>query len=300
MTSLSSLTSTLSTLAAAAGAAGTKEAIAEAAAQGTESFAQSLQAAVATTADTDAALVQNALPATSYLLPEGAAPDSEHKPSVAEFMKTTGTTFETATSVLYGVIGSNNDLRDWKAIMGSDNPLQAARQAVGAMYNSGLDFVSTQAQALLPEQTVAQSGNFAWIKQEARENLALVDGQGHMLRQLPLNEADIAQATQDFGFSAQDLNGLADQLDALNVKYQPGQVFSGSTFGADLRSIAQRIASGISTTTAAPHSAATERSNHASTADTAQQLQSTLQTTLQMAKAWSNYDAAAALDKLVK
>lgn len=59
------------------------------------------------------------------------------KPSIADFMRATDTDFHTASSTLYGVIGSNQDLRDWNAIMAVDDPLLAARQATGALYASG-------------------------------------------------------------------------------------------------------------------------------------------------------------------
>lgn len=79
---------------------------------------------------------------TAHLLPAGAAPDGIHKPSMAQFMTTTGCSSDTASDVLYGSIGSNVDLRDWQAIMASSNPLADARASTSAMYNSSLNYAS--------------------------------------------------------------------------------------------------------------------------------------------------------------
>lgn len=58
-----------------------------------------------------------------------------NKPSIQEFMNATGADFNTAASIINGVIGSNQDVRDWSAIMSAPDPLIAARQATGQMYS---------------------------------------------------------------------------------------------------------------------------------------------------------------------
>jgi hypothetical protein len=64
------------------------------------------------------------------------APMAGNKPNMKEFMDATGADFQTASEMLYGVVGSNTDTRDWGAIMSSGNPVTAAAQATGQMYNN--------------------------------------------------------------------------------------------------------------------------------------------------------------------
>ena len=47
-----------------------------------------------------------------------------------------------ASELLYGVVGSNKDTRDWNAIMGSSDIVRAARQATGRMYAPVVDIMS--------------------------------------------------------------------------------------------------------------------------------------------------------------
>lgn len=56
------------------------------------------------------------------------------KPNAGEFMGATGLDWETASDLLYGIIGSNQDTRDWAKIMASKDPYQAARAATAQMY----------------------------------------------------------------------------------------------------------------------------------------------------------------------
>ena len=47
-----------------------------------------------------------------------------------------------ASSLLYGVVGSNEDTRDWRAIMESSDIVKAARQATGEMYEPVVGILS--------------------------------------------------------------------------------------------------------------------------------------------------------------
>ena len=47
-----------------------------------------------------------------------------------------------ASELLYGVAGSNDDTRNWNAIMGSSDIVKAARQASGEMYAPVVDILS--------------------------------------------------------------------------------------------------------------------------------------------------------------
>ena len=74
------------------------------------------------------------------------------KPNMKQLMDATGVDAATASSMLYGVVGANKDVRDWGSIMSASDPLSAARQATFQMYAS-------------PEATekTRTSGNYASI-----------------------------------------------------------------------------------------------------------------------------------------
>ena len=136
---------------------------------------------------------------SQYLHAKTADHDTRHsgKPDTATFMRATGADFSTASSLLYGVVGSNTDYRDWNAIMASGDPVQAARQATGALYNSDLPYTSGNGFKPSAAQTVAASGNFAWLKVNQREGLWVMNNQGEALRQLPASAPDILRAARD-------------------------------------------------------------------------------------------------------
>ncbi len=168
---------------------------------------------------------------SQYLHAKTADHDTRHsgKPDTATFMRATGADFSTASSLLYGVVGSNTDYRDWNAIMASGDPVQAARQATGALYNSDLPYTSDNGFKPSDAQTVAASGNFAWLNVDQREGLWIMNNHGEALRQLPASAPDILRAARDFGLDTAELATLADQM---NVK-------GAAHPSVDLRSLAQ-------------------------------------------------------------
>ena len=56
------------------------------------------------------------------------------KPDISQLMSKAGVDFLTASDLLYGVVGSNQDTRNWGAIMAAADPAAAARQATANMY----------------------------------------------------------------------------------------------------------------------------------------------------------------------
>ena len=56
------------------------------------------------------------------------------KPDIKTFMDKTGVDFQTASNIIYGNVGSNNDTRNWASIMSSANPVQEAQQGLQDMY----------------------------------------------------------------------------------------------------------------------------------------------------------------------
>ena len=190
--------------------------------------------------DSNASTTDTRPDGNAYLLRAGAELDTARSsvPNIRAFMDATGADFATASSTLYGVIGSNTDYRDWAAIMTSDNPLAAARAATGAMYSSDLPFSAADAKALSADAIKAQAGHFAWAEVDGRENLWLLDGNNTPLRQLSLSAPTLLKAARDFGFDTAPLAQLGEQLDALGVAYRPGQVYANSDHGVDFKAMA--------------------------------------------------------------
>ena len=65
--------------------------------------------------------------------------DTTKKPSIKELMDFTNMSFEDASSILYGVVGSNEDTRDWNKILTSSDVLKTAKEETNLMYNKAVD-----------------------------------------------------------------------------------------------------------------------------------------------------------------
>jgi hypothetical protein len=137
------------------------------------------------------------------------------RPNVKEFMDRSGAPFVDASELIYGVVGSNTDVRDWSAIMASDDPMSAARQATGQMYGRTDTTPRTDAVYMGASDTVAKEGNFAvrLLKDENNkaldQGLKLIDAQGLFLRDAGSNPEAIARNAWLFGFDTQPLAKLA-------------------------------------------------------------------------------------------
>lgn len=177
------------------------------------------------------------------------------RPTIAEFMDRSGADFQTAADLLAGVVGANQDPRDWTAIMAASSPLQAAREATGQMINSvsHLEFNRTVLDKLgytRPDASkiVAQSGNFAVIDKgntpSGQPNLTVtvVDALGQPVgNDLGWDAPSIVKAAQTYNLDLSTLNGLADKLDAKGILYEPYELYhnTGSDAGVDLRDLAR-------------------------------------------------------------
>ena len=88
-----------------------------------------------------------------------------------------------ASNILYGVVGANDDTRDWMSIMASENILAAAREQTGVMYAPEVDIQSNlNDDGILTEQV-------AIIK----------DSKGNTLRSLSSNIASAEETLLNFG-----------------------------------------------------------------------------------------------------
>ena len=153
---------------------------------------------------------------------------SADKPSTAEFAAAAKTDALTASNVLYGVIGSNTDVRDWKVIMSSQNPLATARALTSAMYNSGskayLASGATRPQDRKDTTVLASSGNFAFYKEivpgvGVNYVLALVDANGYQLTSAA-NPDVLKKHILNFGFNKSDLSTMQTQLESKGINLQ--------------------------------------------------------------------------------
>jgi hypothetical protein len=137
------------------------------------------------------------------------------RPSIKEFMDRSKAPFLDASELIYGVVGSNTDVRDWSAIMASEDPISAARQATGQMYGRTDITPRTNAAYMGASDTVAKEGNFAvrLLKDEDNkvldQGLKLIDAQGLLLRDAGSNPETIARNAWLFGFDTQPLAKLA-------------------------------------------------------------------------------------------
>ncbi len=140
----------------------------------------------------------------------------EHRPNLKQFMDRTGIEFLDASDLIYGVIGSNTDVRDWSQIMASNDPVTAVRQATAEMYGRTNIEKRTDATYMEAADTVAKEGNFSirLLKDEedkvVDEGLKITDAQGLILRDAGKTPEQIARNAWLFGMSSQPLVKLVD------------------------------------------------------------------------------------------
>lgn len=145
------------------------------------------------------------------------------RPNMREFMDATGASAADASEILYGVIGSNADLRDWSKIMASGSPIDAARAATRQLYNSDKEYAlvnSTEYRqpnfddvlnehSLASKEVLYQEGNFAEIQATAEtKQLMAVSSSGLLLRGAGSTQEQIERTAWIFGFDAPQIQSL--------------------------------------------------------------------------------------------
>ena len=88
-----------------------------------------------------------------------------------------------ASELLYGVLGSNEDTRDWNAIMSSNDIIQSARKATGEMYSPTIDVLS------IKNKAGVLTGQAATIN----------DADGNILRSLAGSADYVRETLHNFG-----------------------------------------------------------------------------------------------------
>ena len=103
-----------------------------------------------------------------------------------------------ASDILYGVVGSNEDTRDWLSIMESKDVLAEAREQTGAMYKPEVDIQSNLNQKGTPTEQIA----------------IIKDSKGNTLASLSSNVAFAEETLLNFGATKECIPAnLEDQVD---------------------------------------------------------------------------------------
>lgn len=171
------------------------------------------------------------------------------RPSITTFMQRTGSPFLDAAEMINGVVGSNTDVRDWSAIMASDDPMTAARQATAQMYSRTDITPRSDASYMNDNNTLAREGNFALRELKnsqgvvIEQGLKLIDAQGLVLRDAGGNAKKIARNAWLFGFDTQPLAKMAQAASAVSENLgkavtQASQMNTASSAMASTRSSA--------------------------------------------------------------
>ena len=101
-----------------------------------------------------------------------------------------------ASEMLYGVVGANEDSRDWPSIMNSSNILTEAQKQTGAMYEPEVDIQSNfNSDGVMTDQ-------IAVIK----------DNKGNTLRSLPSDITSAEEALLNFGARKESIPTNLDKL----------------------------------------------------------------------------------------
>src|SRR5574344_1465127 len=104
------------------------------------------------------------------------------KPNIKELMDISGINFDDASSILYGVVGSNEDTRDWNKILTSSDVLKTAKEETNLMYNKAVDETNPYQSTLemetgenpVKKHQDIQEGNFRYLQtSRAKEDVKL-------------------------------------------------------------------------------------------------------------------------------
>ncbi len=155
--------------------------------------------------------------------------DSEllKKPNIKELMDISGINFDDASSILYGVVGSNEDTRDWNKILTSSDVLKTAKEETNLMYNKAVDETNPYQSTLemetgenpVKKHQDIQEGNFRYlqtsrakedVKLEAvSDKIYLAASNGTLLRYAGDTPEEVYDNIDAFGFSYEPLKALA-------------------------------------------------------------------------------------------
>lgn len=165
-------------------------------------------------------------------------------PSTAQIMDL-GVDWESACELIYGVVGSSDDYRDWNKIMASSDPLASLKQANAQMYG-GKDSAGLLSGATGEDISIEKrEGNFAIIGVKdvsEYKSVVIVDGEGNPIRHLAqmsdaytleMHEIErIEKNASYFGFDTSDLYKLISLEIPQDAPTQVSQPSTSELLGA--------------------------------------------------------------------
>ena len=136
------------------------------------------------------------------LILDDASEAKKNKPTISEFIQATKLSFIDATELLYGVVGSNGDHRNWELIMNSENIISTARLATEKLHLSNVDYELGQVaikgtleyekiieqHTVSNDQVIEKSGLNALVNEGGTLKEYLINANNLKLRKLPDNE----------------------------------------------------------------------------------------------------------------
>ncbi len=155
-------------------------------------------------------------------------------------MEKTGADFTTATRLMYGVIGAAPDLRDWKVIMESSDPLSALKAANGLLLEGdSAGFINSSLASygykdITSDQIMARSKNLAIVKGVKNSagyqpyNLNIVDDSGRYGKAVYWDRETVQQSIEDYNINSSQLSDLLKAAEdgkiAEKMQYIPGGI----------------------------------------------------------------------------
>ena len=128
-----------------------------------------------------------------------------NKPTLAEFMSASGLNSADASDMLYGIIGSNADLRNWSKIMSNGNVLEDTRTATRQLFES--DFAYHMANSW-----ESKTANFADAKLEHNVSSFNVVQQNSRFSDLNINDSIHTYITDKNGLILRGAGSTAEQI----------------------------------------------------------------------------------------
>jgi len=142
------------------------------------------------------------------------------RPGVKQFADATGLDAANAKELLTGVVGYNTDTRNWKAILASDDPVAAAREATAEMF-SRADPARKPSASTGINSMLARSGTFVLIGTPGRAgsaSIGIVDASGKLMRNIGSSAESIARGAWMYGLDTDMLSNLQVSANRLSQK----------------------------------------------------------------------------------
>jgi len=158
------------------------------------------------------AIKEYASPSTNYLLAD-ATSVGVGRPDLKEFMDATGASSWEASEAIYGVIGSNTDMRDWTKIMNSTDPLAASQFATRQLYDThGTDIANAEPTPIASGDLVASSGPLSMVKDGDVNRIYMMDKDGNRVRDFGTTVGQMQRNSAAFGVSQSELMQLLGRV----------------------------------------------------------------------------------------